>query len=139
LRVAVDAKKDHVGSEHVLFGLEMIPDAEIQRIFTELGIDIGQLIALTSVYAENDPNSPETIDLFTPAILEAFAQANIERQARGASEIEPADLILGMLSVKVGMGFILLFMAQNGEQPALETTDEAKSDMLTAVRNILAG
>jgi ATP-dependent Clp protease ATP-binding subunit ClpA len=132
--IATAVGKDHVGTEHLLYGL--LSTQSGRAILEAVGIDTARLEGLTADYLRTDANKPETQDGFTHIALKALDLADAERNMRKAAEITPPDILIGMLAGKVGMAFLLMraIAYEHIIDDSPEARERVKAELLESVR-----
>jgi ATP-dependent Clp protease ATP-binding subunit ClpA len=100
------AAKDHIGTEHILYGL--IFTQEVRDILEKLGVNSSALIARTVNYFDKDDKHPDIYDEFTLPAKQALSNSNLLRRLENHPQITPLHVLISLLEGKMGMGFLLL-------------------------------
>jgi hypothetical protein len=112
LRTAIEAADDHVGTEHILWGLltnATIPAVLNQLRFREYSLNADTLKANLSAYFYTDKNAPPVnADGLTTTAVQTYQIAAQERAKRGSEKTEPIHLLVGMLDSTVGGAYLLI-------------------------------
>jgi len=100
----IQQARDHVGTEHYLFGL--LQDERVKRILAELTIDSSQRLMNTYTYLQVDDHKPVTTEEgYTDTALATLQHA---QQVAKDKEITPVQVLLSILEQRFGGAVLLL-------------------------------
>ncbi len=129
-----DSADDHLGTEHVLFGLLYI--ASIRNAVRKLELDPERFHGVVYDYIQNGADASNPGEGKTDNFHQAMRLADEEREQQGKNEVDAIDIFIGILRSNCGSASMLILQALAEKELTHEECMQRKNDLLNKVRKI---